>query len=109
VKTAIEIDQEALALAAEVLGTTTKKDTVNAALREVGSAWSDCGLSRGSAKWQIAATSMSSVATRPRTASERRSSPDRHVRERLIVLADDHDYRTVASVTGQAVRLVTDI
>jgi Arc/MetJ family transcription regulator len=32
----IEIDQEALAVAAEVLGTTTKKDTVNAALREVG-------------------------------------------------------------------------
>ncbi|MEU8141362.1 type II toxin-antitoxin system VapB family antitoxin [Nonomuraea sp. NPDC048901] len=36
VKTAIEIDQEALAIAAEVLGTKTKKDTVNAALREVG-------------------------------------------------------------------------
>jgi len=36
VKTPIEIDQDALALAAEVLGTTTKKDTVNAALREVG-------------------------------------------------------------------------
>jgi Arc/MetJ family transcription regulator len=35
-KTPIEIDQEALATAAEVLGTTTKKDTVNAALREVG-------------------------------------------------------------------------
>jgi Arc/MetJ family transcription regulator len=35
-KTPIEIDQEALAIAAEVLGTTTKKDTVNAALREVG-------------------------------------------------------------------------
>jgi Arc/MetJ family transcription regulator len=36
VKTPIEIDQEALAVAAEVLGTKTKKDTVNAALREVG-------------------------------------------------------------------------
>lgn len=36
IKTPIEIDQEALALAAEVLGTKTKKDTVNAALREVG-------------------------------------------------------------------------
>jgi Arc/MetJ family transcription regulator len=36
VKTPIEIDQEALTIAAEVLGTTTKKDTVNAALREVG-------------------------------------------------------------------------
>jgi Arc/MetJ family transcription regulator len=36
VKTPIEIDQEALATAAEVLGTRTKKDTVNAALREVG-------------------------------------------------------------------------
>ena len=29
-RTSIEIDQEALAIAAEVLGTTTKKDTVNA-------------------------------------------------------------------------------
>jgi len=36
VKTPVEIDQEALALAIEVLGTKTKKDTVNAALREVG-------------------------------------------------------------------------
>jgi len=36
VKTPIEIDQEALATAAEVLGTKTKKDPVNAALREVG-------------------------------------------------------------------------
>jgi Arc/MetJ family transcription regulator len=36
VKTPIELDQEALAIAAEVLGTKTKKDTVNAALREVG-------------------------------------------------------------------------
>jgi Arc/MetJ family transcription regulator len=36
VKTPIEIDEDALATAAEVLGTRTKKDTVNAALREVG-------------------------------------------------------------------------
>jgi Arc/MetJ family transcription regulator len=36
VKTPIEIDEDALAVAAEVLGTKTKKDTVNAALREVG-------------------------------------------------------------------------
>jgi Arc/MetJ family transcription regulator len=35
-KTPIEIDEEALRVAAEVLGTKTKKDTVNAALREVG-------------------------------------------------------------------------
>ncbi|MFF0610376.1 type II toxin-antitoxin system VapB family antitoxin [Nocardia tengchongensis] len=35
-KTPIEIDGEALAMAAEVLGTKTGKDTVNAALREVG-------------------------------------------------------------------------
>jgi Arc/MetJ family transcription regulator len=35
-KATIEIDQEALAVAAEVLGTATKTDTVNAALREVG-------------------------------------------------------------------------
>jgi Arc/MetJ family transcription regulator len=36
IKTPIEIDQEALETAAEALGTKTKKDTVNAALREVG-------------------------------------------------------------------------
>lgn len=35
-KTVIDIDEEALALAAEALGTKTKKDTVNAALLEVG-------------------------------------------------------------------------
>jgi Arc/MetJ family transcription regulator len=35
-KTVIDIDEEALAMAAEVLGTKTKKDTVNAALREIG-------------------------------------------------------------------------
>jgi len=34
-KTLIEIDDESLAAAQQVLGTTTKKDTVNAALREV--------------------------------------------------------------------------
>jgi len=36
VRTRIEIDQDALAVAAEALGTTTNTDTVNAALREVG-------------------------------------------------------------------------
>ncbi|WP_370063373.1 type II toxin-antitoxin system VapB family antitoxin [Streptacidiphilus sp. MAP5-3] len=35
-KTLIDLDDEALAFAAEALGTRTKKDTVNAALREVG-------------------------------------------------------------------------
>ncbi|WTW94762.1 type II toxin-antitoxin system VapB family antitoxin [Streptomycetaceae bacterium NBC_01309] len=35
-KTLIDVDDEALALAAEALGTTTKKDTVNAALAAVG-------------------------------------------------------------------------
>lgn len=35
-KTLIEIDEDALATAAEVLGTKTKQDTVNIALREVG-------------------------------------------------------------------------
>ncbi|WP_370110004.1 type II toxin-antitoxin system VapB family antitoxin [Streptacidiphilus sp. MAP12-33] len=35
-KTLIDLDEEALAFAAEVLGTRTKKDTVNAALRETG-------------------------------------------------------------------------
>ena len=36
VKTSVEINHAALAVAAEALGTTTKKDTVNAALLEVG-------------------------------------------------------------------------
>ncbi|MEV0278284.1 type II toxin-antitoxin system VapB family antitoxin [Streptomyces sp. NPDC050610] len=46
-KTMIDIDDEALALAAEALGTKTKKDTVNAALAEIGArlrrqrAWAD--------------------------------------------------------------------
>ncbi|MFG2297092.1 type II toxin-antitoxin system VapB family antitoxin [Streptomyces sp. NPDC048603] len=35
-KTVIDIDEEALALAAQALGTKTKKDTVNAALAEIG-------------------------------------------------------------------------
>ncbi|MEU6892142.1 type II toxin-antitoxin system VapB family antitoxin [Streptomyces sp. NPDC046557] len=35
-KTVIDSNEEALALAAEALGTTTKKDTVNAALAEIG-------------------------------------------------------------------------
>jgi predicted nucleic acid-binding protein len=30
-------------------------------------------------------------------------------RERLTVLCDDHDYQTVTRVTGQPVRLVTDV
>ena len=30
-------------------------------------------------------------------------------RERLTVLRDDHDFRTVAAVTGQPVKLVTDV
>jgi predicted nucleic acid-binding protein len=30
-------------------------------------------------------------------------------RERLTVLCDDHDYQTVATVTGQPVKLVTDV
>ncbi|PRX64963.1 VapB protein of antitoxin of type II toxin-antitoxin system [Nonomuraea fuscirosea] len=34
-KTLIDLDEEALAEAARVLGTSTKKDTVNAALREI--------------------------------------------------------------------------
>lgn len=35
-KTVIDINEEALALAARALGTKSKKDTVNAALQEVG-------------------------------------------------------------------------
>jgi predicted nucleic acid-binding protein len=30
-------------------------------------------------------------------------------RERLVLLCDDHDFQTVAAVTGQPVKLVTDI
>ena len=29
-------------------------------------------------------------------------------RERLVVLCDDHDFKTVAAVTGQPVRLITE-
>lgn len=29
--------------------------------------------------------------------------------ERLVILSNDHDYRTVATVTGQAIRFVTDL
>jgi Arc/MetJ family transcription regulator len=35
-KTLVDVDEEALAAAARVLATTTKKDTINGALREVG-------------------------------------------------------------------------
>ncbi|WP_042449302.1 type II toxin-antitoxin system VapB family antitoxin [Streptacidiphilus jiangxiensis] len=35
-KTLIDLDEEALAFAAEVLGTRTKKETVNTALRAIG-------------------------------------------------------------------------
>jgi Arc/MetJ family transcription regulator len=35
-KTFVDLDEEALAAAARVLATTTKKDTINGALREVG-------------------------------------------------------------------------
>jgi len=35
-KTLVDLDEDALAAAARVLGTTTKKDTINGALREVG-------------------------------------------------------------------------
>lgn len=34
-KTVIDVDDELLAIASEVLGTTTKKDTVNGALAEI--------------------------------------------------------------------------
>jgi hypothetical protein len=30
-------------------------------------------------------------------------------RERLTVLCDDRDYQTVATITGQPVKLVTDV
>jgi Arc/MetJ family transcription regulator len=35
-KTIVDIDEEALAAAARALATTTKRDTINGALREVG-------------------------------------------------------------------------
>jgi Arc/MetJ family transcription regulator len=38
-KTLIDLDLNALALAQQILGTATKKDTVNAALREVVRRW----------------------------------------------------------------------
>jgi predicted nuclease of predicted toxin-antitoxin system len=72
---------------------------------------------------------MSISATRARIASDSGSLPDRTSglfrahrsagavdlliaataeRERLTVLCDDHDYLTIATVTGQAVKLVGD-
>jgi len=36
VEVSVDVDEDALAAAAAVLGTKTKKDTINAALREVG-------------------------------------------------------------------------
>jgi Arc/MetJ family transcription regulator len=38
-KTLIDVDDEALAQACQILGTATKKDTVNTALREVVRRW----------------------------------------------------------------------
>lgn len=35
-RTIVDVDEDALAAAARVLSTSTKKDTINAALREVG-------------------------------------------------------------------------
>jgi Arc/MetJ family transcription regulator len=60
VKTPIEIDQEALAVAAEVLGIKTKKDTVNAALREVGQRHVRLRAVARLGRWQTAVTSTSS-------------------------------------------------
>jgi len=70
VKTPVEIDQEALALAAEVLGTKTKKDTVNAALREVGQRLDRLRALAACARWPTRETSTSSSGTRPPTADE---------------------------------------
>jgi len=35
-RTLVDVDEEALAAAAKALGTSTKRDTINGALREVG-------------------------------------------------------------------------
>jgi predicted nucleic acid-binding protein len=72
-----------LATAAEVLGAKTKKDTVNAPLREVGQ-----HRSAGPIDLLIAATAEQA---------------------RLTILCEDRDFEAVASVTRQRVRLVTDI
>ena len=80
IKTPIEIDQEALETAAEVLGTKTKKDTVNAALKEVGQRRPGCARWPPSARWQIAATLMNFLATSRPTAGETCPLPDRHIR-----------------------------
>ena len=76
VKTPIEIDQDALSVAAEVLGTTTKKDTVNAALREVGQRLVRLRALAGSGRWPTAGTSMTSWAIRLLTVGD--TSPLSH-------------------------------
>jgi predicted nucleic acid-binding protein len=185
VKTPVEIDEEALATAAEVLGTKTKKDTVNAALREVGQrlarlralaelgvspalylidtsglfrilqdklrrAWAD-QLAAGviavcpvvALEFLYSARSLADRLAKKRLLREvfgRVPMSDRAYeraeevqqllaevgrhrsagpidlliaataeRERLTILCDDRDYQTVASVTGQPVKLVTDV
>ena len=85
-------EEEALAVAAVLLGTTTKKDTVNAYERagEVQQMLTDGGMHRsaGPVDLLIAATAE---------------------RERLTVLCDDRDFQAIARMTGQPVKLVTNI
>jgi Arc/MetJ family transcription regulator len=78
-KTPIGIDQEALAIAAEVLGTKTKKDTVNAALHEVGQRLVRLRALAGLGEMADVVTSMSSSAPRPHTGGEPRHLSHRHL------------------------------
>ena len=64
VKTPIEVDTEALAVAAEVLGTKTEDDSVDAALREVGHGWCGCAPWPGSEGWRTTVTLISFSTTR---------------------------------------------
>jgi len=74
VKTSVEIDHAALAVAAEALGTTTKKDTVNAALLEVGQRLVRLRAWPGSARSPTGVTSMSSSTTGPPADGEPRGA-----------------------------------
>jgi predicted nucleic acid-binding protein len=113
-KTPIEIDQEALAVAAKVLGTKTKSARSLADRLEKQRLVRDLfgrvpvderAYERARAVQQLlteAGTHRSAAAVDLLIAATAE-------RERLVVLCDNHDYLTVAAVTGQPVQLVTDI
>ena len=79
IKTPIEIDQEALETAAEVLGTKTKKDTVNAALKEVGQRLTRLRALAALGEMADRGDFDEFLGDKRPTAGESRPLPDRHV------------------------------